>query len=283
MIDGHIHIISSDINKKEFVNRLNMAGFTGGVILSMPPKCNCHSKDITSAKDRLEQLFNLTSENKNMYPVFWIDPLEDDAIMQVETAVNMGVKAFKIICDRYYPSDPCAMTVFKKIASFNKPIIFHSGILWNGKDSGKYSRPVNFEALLEIDNLRFSLAHGSWPWIDECIAVYGKFLNTYAVNPNYKGEMFIDITPGTPVIYRKELLYKLFNVGYDIENNVIFGTDSVVHDYNVDWAIEWINRDSDIYKELGVDVKEKVFSKNIKRFLGLVKDDSKPSSIKMGE
>lgn len=75
--------------------------------------------------------------------------------------------------------------------------------------SSQYNRPSEFEPLLEINGLKFSLAHISWPWCDELIAVYGKFLNAYAGNPDHSVEMFIDITPGTPPIYRQEVLTKL--------------------------------------------------------------------------
>ena len=71
--------------------------------------------------------------------------------------------------------------------------------------------------------MRFSLAHISWPWCDELIAAYGKILNASASRADYRGEMFVDITPGTPTIYRREALTKLFTVGYDIQDNVIFG------------------------------------------------------------
>ena len=147
--------------------------------------------------------------------------------------------------------------------------MFHSGILWDGKPSSKYNRPVNFEVLLEVNNLRFSLAHISWPWVDELIAVYGKFETAYKINPNTSCEMFIDTTPGTPKIYREDALTKLYTVGYDIENNIFFGTDNVVEDYNLEWANYWINRDREILKSLSISKENinKMFSDNIKRFL----------------
>jgi hypothetical protein len=38
-------------------------------------------------------------------------------------------------------------------------------------------------------------------------------------------EMYFDLTRGTPKIYRRELLTKLYTVGMDVEDNVLFGTD----------------------------------------------------------
>ena len=75
--------------------------------------------------------------------------------------------------------------------------------------------------------LRFALAHVSWPWVDECLAVYGKFLNALTRRRELSVEMFIDTTPGTPRIYRQEVLTKLMTIGYDVEHNILFGTDCV--------------------------------------------------------
>ena len=74
--------------------------------------------------------------------------------------------------------------------------------MWDGKPSGPYNRPVGFESLLEVQGLRFCMAHVSWPWCDELVAVYGKVLNGYTNRRDLTVEMFVDITPGTPPIYR---------------------------------------------------------------------------------
>ena len=66
----------------------------------------------------------------------------------------------------------------KEIAKLNVPVIFHTGILWDGRVSSNYNRPLHWESLLPITNLRFSMGHCSWPWVDECIALYGKFLKS---------------------------------------------------------------------------------------------------------
>lgn len=208
---------------------------------------------------------------EDLYPFYWIDPLEDGAAEQIAMAVDKGTKGFKVICNRYYPGDKKALKVFAAIAETNRPILFHSGILWDGKPSSLYNHPSGFEVLLEIKGLRFCLAHISWPWCDEAIAVYGKFLNAYTRNPDLSVEMFIDITPGTPPIYRREALTKLFTVGYDVENNVIFGSDSCVNEYNVGWVQSWIDRDKKIFQELKLDEQtiDRIYAGNLRRFVGV--------------
>jgi predicted TIM-barrel fold metal-dependent hydrolase len=226
-----------------------------------------------SVRERLDGLFARTQGNPGLYPFFWIDPMEEDAEKQVDVACGYGVSGFKVICDRFYPYDERPMAVFRKIASAGKPLLFHSGILWDGKFSSVYNRPAGFESLLNIGGLRFSLAHASWPWIDECIAVFGKFLNARAGN-DVSSEMFIDITPGTPEIYRRELLVKLFTVGYDVEDNVVFGTDCDFDEYNDGWARKWAGIDAGIYRDLKLDggVMDKIFGGNLKRFAGIASE-----------
>ena len=121
-----------------------------------------------------------------------------------------------------------------------------------------------------MPGLRFALAHIGWPWCDELIAVYGKFLNALGRNRSTV-EMFVDITPGTPPIYRQRALTDLFTVGYDVADNVIFGSDCHAPGYNVQWAREWLQRDEEILTSIGLgqDVLDKVRGGNLRRFLGL--------------
>jgi predicted TIM-barrel fold metal-dependent hydrolase len=272
ILDGHIHIEGDVIDGDSFLRSAEQVGIDGGIVISQAPDSYYNSGrtgDIARAAERLEGLFARTSKCDNLYPFFWIDPLEPDACEQVSLAYRMGVCGFKVICDRYYPYDNRPMEIFSAIANFGKPVLFHSGILWDGKFSSIFNRPVGFEALLKLDGLRFALAHASWPWIDECIALYGKVCHARE-NGCSTAEMFIDITPGTPEIYREELLTKLFTVGYNIENNIFFGVDGSFDNYSSDYAKKWIDIDSKIFSrlQLSKEVVSKVFSGNARRFLG---------------
>ena len=114
------------------------------------------------------------------------------------------------------------------------------------------------------------MGHCSWPWYDECIAMYGKFLQGVSNDEN-SPEMFFDITPGTPRIYREDLLTKLFTIGYDVPDNIMFGTDATAHAYNQgNWVADWLKVDDAIYEKLGVteEIKQKIYADNVMRFLG---------------
>jgi predicted TIM-barrel fold metal-dependent hydrolase len=267
--DGHIHIEEGKPDPKGLTRRLAESGLDGGVLISLPPPSFPWLSRPLSFEQRLENLLEWTSGIDVLAPFFWVDPTEDNAEKQVHQAVRRGVAGFKVICNHFYPEDPRAMMVFQLIAEQRKPILFHSGILWDGQYSSRYNRPAVFEALLEVRGLVFSLAHIGWPWVDEFIAVYGKFLNASSLTEDSAVEMYIDITPGTPPIYRREALSRLFGVDYDLEKNVIFGTDCSAVSYNVQWTRQWIARDSAIYEETGVsqETVRNVFGANLQRFL----------------
>lgn len=269
-LDGHIHIAEGDPQPEALANRMAAVGIDGGLLISQAPSSFAGTLATAPPEERLENVLAWASASDLCYPVYWIDPTETDALVQVDLAVSRGIMAFKVICDHFYPGDVRAIKAFRAITEAERPVFFHSGILWDGKPSSNYNRPANFEALLHVKGIRFSVAHISWPWIDECIAVYGK-LNAAKARAGAEIEMFIDTTPGTPPIYRREALTKLFTVGYDVADNVFFGSDGRANGYNADYARQWIDRDRAILSDLTMTptVLDKVFARNLQRFLGV--------------
>lgn len=270
ILDCHVHLMDPHLDHQAFREKMKAAGVDGMVLISMPPACFPTFKGPKSAKERLEHAMAWGKAIPNTFPFFWIDPTEPDAAAQVDLALSMGVDGFKCICNHFYPGDPKAMDIWRKIAAAGKPMLFHSGILWDGTASSKYCRPVEFEALLDVPRLRFALAHISWPWIDECLAVYGKFQNALANRPDLSCEMFIDCTPGTPPIYRKEALTKVWTIGYKLKGNVLFGTDGTGTSYATDRVLPLIAGDNTIYDALGLtpETRQKIYHGNLLRWIG---------------
>ncbi len=272
IFDMHIHASNTVPSPKDILLKMEKAGICGGCIFSNKPYINKPGtifEDGTSFDERLNEVLEWTKGYEDrLFPVIWIHPEEENIIANIHKAAQAGICGFKIICNDFYVYEEKCMKVLHEIASLNKPVFFHSGILWDKGVSSKYNRPLNWEALLEIEGLKFSMGHCSWPWIDECIALYGKFLNS--LTHRNTAEMFFDITPGTPKIYREELLIKLYTVGYDVGNNVMFGTDASAENYNSAWAKDWIKTDGEIMQKLGVSRKnlESLYHDNLMRFLG---------------
>ena len=277
LLDGHVHITSDKGSPSAFGAQLTRAGMDGALLISLPPPLAGRKPDGVPADRRIAQVLEYTEGRPNMFPFLWIDPMDDEVFGQIDEAAERGIAGFKVICHGYYPGDDRAMRVFRHVAAKGKPILFHSGILWDGQPSSRYNRPAEFEALLDVPGLRFSLAHIGWPWCDELIAVYGKFLNAYSRKPDLGVEMFVDVTPGTPEIYRRQALTKLFGVGYDVEDNVVFGSDCSADPYNDRWTRDWVARDRAIYEEIGVSesAQEKIFCGNLLRFVGLSRKEVK--------
>ena len=291
IFDMHIHrrIHGKNIlTPAEFVAEMEAAGLYGGCVYSERP-LEFDAKIGADFEQRIDDVLYWTKDYPGrLFPILWIHPDEEDILNKIDTAIQKGICGFKIICGDFYVYEEKCMRVLRHIASRNKPVIFHTGILWDGQVSSAYNRPINFEALIDIEGLRFSMGHCSWPWVDECIALYGKFLN--ALNRRNTAEMFFDITPGTPEIYRRDLLFKLFNIGYDVEHNIMFGTDSLAESYRGEWTKKWLKIDNEIMDDLGVSraCRENIYYNNLLRFLGITTgrpefaspdiDDSNPCS-----
>lgn len=266
IFDGHIHISNMEADPESFQRNLKVAGVDGGIVISYPPNSFLPSQAHASNSERLDSLQRCVEGNPNLYPFYWIDPMEEDAVRQIRPALKQGVKGFKVICNGFYPGDQRPVEVFYAIAKVGKPILFHSGILWSYAWSD-FSRPVNFEPLFGISDLRFAMAHISWPWCDEMIALYGKY--QWAKSNGISAELFIDTTPGTPTIYRREVLTKLFTIGYNVKDNVFFGSDNLAESYDPKNITEWMERDNAIYREIGLDDQTvgKFYSDNLLRFV----------------
>lgn len=270
IVDCHVHTHGKSPVLKDCLAKMDAAGVGKIVMLSYHPKsfCNSGSPEFIPPEEALKTVMGWAAESDRIIPFYWIDPLEDGAFDQVDQAVAAGIAGFKVICNRHYPCDDRPMRVFERIAGLGKPMLFHSGILYSGTPSSEYCRPVYFESLIFIPNFRFALAHVSWPWHDECLAMYGHWAHLKEKG-SVTSEMFIDTTPGTPEIYREEVLRKIYTIGYPIEDNVIFGTDCHA-DYSDEYAKEILAMDKRALDHIGVSAenREKYYEKNFSRFVG---------------
>lgn len=274
--DMHIHT-RPDVapDPQALIAELDAAGIWGGALFSPAPGSRPF-EGLPLIRQRAETALRWSAPYPDrLYPFLFIHPHEPDAIAGAREAAQMGIAGFKLICTDYSVNDPECITLLETIAALNRPVVFHTGILWDGRVSSEASRPLHFEAMLDIPRLRFALAHCSWPWIDECIALYGKVLNSYVRDPDVSSEMFFDITPGTPVIYREELLRKLFTVGYDVPHNILFGTDCSAPGYNSEWSLKWQRIDGGVFDTLGVPqrIRSWIYEDNFLRFLGKTQKD----------
>ena len=269
--DMHIHCRHGEPCADGLLEKMEKAGVYGGVFLSPAPMEYRKGKYVCQLpyRERIERLFQWTApSNGRLFPFLWVHPYEKDALEIIKEGAKEGVMGYKMICDSFYVYESATLKAMEAIAETGLPILFHSGILYDAAPSAQYNRPANWECLLHYPGLRFAMGHCSWPWHDECIAMYGKFEFNHTLGP--ASEMYFDLTRGTPKIYRRELLTKLYTVGMDVEDNILYGTDENTGNYNWEDVKERIRYDNEIFDELGLtrEQREKVFEKNLMRFLG---------------
>ena len=268
--DCHVHLMKEEVSPANLISKLEAGGAYGACVFSIAPFLDNPDKD-NSYDYRLNSVLNMAKEYPGrLLPVLRIHPYEEDILSKVEYAAEKGVVGFKIICNNFYVYEDKSLRLLEKIASLDKPVFFHTGILWGSesKPTSIYNRPLYWEYLLPIEGLRFSMGHCSWPWHDECLALYGKF--AWASRSANTAKMYLDLTGGTPKIYREELFNKLFNIGYNTKDYTMFGTDYFVRNDNK-WNSYWVDVDNEIYDKMGIDeeTRNKIYNENLFKFLGI--------------
>lgn len=272
--DCHIHARAAKPEPILLLERMEEAGVWGGCIFSnRPQRYNGYTG--TSLEERIEELKLWTKDYEGrLIPILWIHPYEAHVNEYIRMAKDLGIRGFKIICNDFFIYEPKCLNVLAEVAKTGLPMFFHSGILYPSKEpyslcSSQYNRPLNWEALINVEGLRFSMGHCSWPWLDECIALWGE-VNSFRENGFSTTQLFLDATPGAHGCYRDDLFKKIYTLGWGMENDVMFGRDTYADDYDVQWTKDLIAQDTAIFKGLGVseELKAQYFRENLMRFLG---------------
>lgn len=263
--DEHIHIYEDTEPKPEaFAARMAEAGMTGGCVFSreQEPSARLAKSTRMTPEQIVDNVIAWCSASPTLYPFFRIDPSRFDAVDLVDMAVEKGIYGFKVIRHNGMPAAGPALDAYRRMAYYGKPLTFHSGILYDALPSSEFFRPVAFEPMLKVPHLRFCLAHISWPWCDECMAVFGKVrdsghrLRDPKTGKNYTEvpTMYIDTTPGPKEIWRREALQKIYLTQFKdpIKDRLMFGTDGHVHNYRVAHCRRFQDFDDALFREMGL-------------------------------
>lgn len=199
------------------VDRINLFGRYPG-----PDGAGYHREDARASIEHIARV--QAADPDRIFGLIWAEPRTPGMVEEIEYGIaDRGLRGVKMIPDHWAPTDEMLFPIYEKMQALEKPIQFHSGILYGFGDSSRFCRPVLFEALVNFPGLRFSLAHISWPWVDECIAVFGRF----RAAAGYKTEgcqMWIDTCRGTPDAWREEALRKA--VPFCGVERLMFGVDT---------------------------------------------------------
>ena len=269
IIDLHVHAWGNE-TAPEILKSMDAAGLDKICLLAPPPKMDRPMIAERSMRQWSDWLAGIAAEAPDrILPFAWIEPTLEGAVEEVDHAVNdLGFRGIKMIPNHWYPTDERIFPVYAKIEELGVPVLFHSGILFLHGDSSRFCRPVFFEALLHFPKLRFALAHISWPWVDECLAVYGRFraATRWSGQPQ---QMWIDTCPGAPPAWRREALQKAF--AYADNSHILWGSDAGGPNLAEHPATVLTNDRRILRQELGLSeaTEHRWFGENAQAFLGL--------------
>ena len=277
IIDCHVHMIGKKaVVPRELLAGMDKAGVDRLVAISFPPPVTVwgQTTDTPPVRESVDLLSRVAAQTGGrLIPFVWADPSLSGCLDDVRYAIEeKGFKGVKLIPSTWYPYDESVWPLYELVREYRVPILFHSGILWLYGDASRRCRPVNYEIMMKFTGARFSLAHCSWPWTDECIAVSGKFTAmTRAGELPRDRQMYVDMTPGTPRSYRAGVFKRMFSLpNYHFEEQIMFGTDAVLSDYGNPRVREIIRQDRAILKRLKAARKilDAYFHGNFEKYLG---------------
>jgi predicted TIM-barrel fold metal-dependent hydrolase len=189
-------------------------------------------------------------------PIAWLEPTIDGMTDLARAALcDRGFAGIKIIPDHWFPYEERLEPWWELMNELRATILFHTGILYGHEDGSRFCRPVYLEKLLHYPNIRFAMAHISWPWCEECLAVMGRM--KAAKNPQWQS--YIDLTPGTPRHIRRQAVANA--ISFCGPDRLMFGTDENIPG-DLGRQRPYIESDLAIFDELGLDAsqKERIFS-----------------------
>jgi predicted TIM-barrel fold metal-dependent hydrolase len=210
LIDAHLHCTGRE-RTDEVLRSLDEAGVDRGVLLAPFLDAPYSLADAASLRRGNAHLARLVRGHADrLTGLAVVNPSHPDAAADLRHAVeSLGLAGAKMVPSGWTPDDPRVQPVFALAAELRLPLLFHSGIFIDGR-SGRFCRPVLFEALREHPGVRVALAHLGWPWTDEAIAV-GLIDRIHGVP--YEDAVFrFDISFGPPPPYRLEVLRRALDV-----------------------------------------------------------------------
>ncbi|MDL4816254.1 amidohydrolase family protein [Actinomadura opuntiae] len=195
-----------------------------------------------------------------LIPFASIDPYKGKAgVREARRLVEQyGVRGFKFhpSIQGFAPNDPLAYPLYEAIEELGVPALFHTGqtgigagVPGGGGIRLKYSNPMLVDDVaVDFPELRIILAHPSFPWQDEALAV-----------ANHKPYVYIDLSGWSPKYFPPQLVRYANSL---LKDKVLFGSD-----YPVITPDRWL---TDFAKlEIKPEVRPKILKDNAARLLGL--------------
>jgi predicted TIM-barrel fold metal-dependent hydrolase len=169
-----------------------------------------------------------------------------------------GVRGFKFhpSIQGFAPDDRLAYPLYEAIEELGAVALFHTGqtgigarVRGGGGIRLKYSNPMLVDDVaVDFPDLRIILAHPSFPWQDEALAV-----------ATHKEHVHIDLSGWSPKYFPPQLIRYANSL---LQDKVLFGSD-----YPVITPDRWLADFADL--DLKAAVRPKILKENAARLLGL--------------
>ena len=195
-----------------------------------------------------------------LIPFASIDPWKGKAAAdQARRLVrDFGVRGFKFhpSLQAFHPNEPMAYRLYEVIEELGAIALFHTGqtgigagVPGGGGIRLKYSNPLDVDDVAaDFPGLRIVLAHPSFPWQDEALAV-----------ATHKPNVYIDLSGWSPK-YFPPLLVRYANTL--LKDKVLFGSD-----FPVITPDRWLADFSQL--DIKPEVRPLILKENAARLLGL--------------
>ena len=254
IVDCHVHL-KSEVDAKTLLKQMDANGVARIMAISVTERISLQQtrENLLQAK----QLFDAAPDRVS--GLAWVNPvIPGMAALAEEALCDLGFAGIKIIPDHWFAYEPRLEPFWEKMNSLRASILFHTGILYGYDDGSRFCQPLWLEKLVHYPKIRFAMAHASWPWCEECLAVMGRM--RAAVGYQSAGwQSYIDLTPGTPRHIRKQAVANA--VDFCAGEHIIWGSDSTIPS-DLSYQAGILKSDIAIFDELGLDAKqrERIFS-----------------------
>ena len=200
-----------------------------------------------------------------LIPFASIDPFKGRAgVREARRLVaEHGVRGFKFhpSLQGFAPDDRMAYPLYEVIEELGLPVTFHTGqtgigagVPGGGGIRLRYSNPMLVDDVaVDFPELRIILAHPSFPWQDEALAV-----------ATHKPYVHIDLSGWSPKYFPPQLVRYANSL---LQDKVLFGSD-----YPVITPDRWLADFAGL--DLKPAVRPKILKENAARLLGLDKEDA---------
>jgi len=244
VVDCHVHLFG-EVDQADILRGMDQNEVDRTLLISRPERMS-----LDATRENLQQARKLMrGSGGRLGGLAWLNPAIAGCTELAERALTeWGFSGIKIIPDHWFAYEERFDPFWRKLDDLSASILFHTGILYLFEDGSRFNHPVFLEKLQLYPRIRFAMAHLSWPWCDECLAVMGR-MQAASREGGFPWQSFIDTTPGTPPYIRKQAVRNA--VEFCGPDRLLFGSDSMLPgDFTYQRTVR--TADLTLYGELGL-------------------------------